>query len=91
MIKIALLSTLALAPANTDKAEQAARQWVNLYLPGVTIVTQPNCEAWDTDDNGMVRCNLTYRDQHGMVPLTLECPSAWLFQLTSECHTMRRY
>jgi hypothetical protein len=91
MIKIALLSTLALTPANTAKAEQAARDWVSIYLRGATIVTQPNCESWDTNDNGMVRCNLSYRDEQGTAPLSLECPSAWIFQFTSECHTMRRY
>jgi hypothetical protein len=91
MIKIALLSYLAITPANTDKATTAANQWMNLYLPTATIVTAPSCEEWDTDDNSMVRCNLTYKDEGGLHPLTLECPSAWLWQFTSECHMTRPY
>jgi len=86
----ALLSVLALTPANTSKAEDAAREWVRVYLPGTQLTVQPKCEDWDTDDNGMVRCNLSYTDTGGVHPLTLECPSAWLFQFTSECHNTRR-
>ncbi len=85
-----LVAGLALTPANTDKAESAARAWVSRYLVGAQIVAQPNCESWDTDDNGMVRCNLSYSTtQTDVQPLSLECPSAWLIQWTSECHQLR--
>ena len=87
---IALSTVLALTPANTGKAELAALAWVSRYIPGAQIVTHPNCESWDTDDNGMVRCNMSVSTpEAGVQPLSLECPSAWMIQWTSECHQDR--
>jgi len=88
MMTAILLTTLAITPANTNKAVTAANHWVKRYLPTATIIASPSCEEWDTDDNSMVRCNLTYKDESGLNPITLQCPSAWLWKFTSECHLM---
>lgn len=75
----------ACVPAHTSKAQGYAQEWVSTYRAEWTITAGPNCENFDSDKNGRVRCNLTIEKDGQTENPPIECPSNWLPQFAGEC------
>lgn len=64
--------------ANSDKAEDLAREFATLNYPGHTIVNV-KCQDADSDQDGYVSCNLSMRTPEGSIVMPpIECSGGWV-------------
>ena len=80
-----ILCVLCVGCANTEKAEDSAKEYVRDLYPDATARTL--CDTSDSDGNGKVRCTIVLTPNDGSAHFSdaVECPSSWLPQWSSQC------